>query len=281
LVCAPLACAQVFVSITKSQFRIQNWLAALLLALLVGGCATRPLSLTGRAQFDFQKDTFAYANELKWVYHIDPATGKQTSTQREPPPTYWLHCFVVARSARQFFQHAKFDPAQPRVDEAGYRKLIEQVVQRNPRRKYREQVVVPGFADLRSFSEANENLLKANCGAAWQSYCQRGHWRMIMPFSRSHQERMAAQFKAALAANKPPVVHIVCFPQLTINHAVVLFDVSELPNEVVFSAYDPNTPAKPSVLRFDKASRTFNFPANDYFAGGRVNAYEIYLNCLY
>jgi hypothetical protein len=63
---------------------------------------------------------------------------------------------------------------------------------------------------------------------------------------------------------------------LTINHAMVLFNVRETEKEVVFSAYDPNHPEKPETLTFDRATRTFNLPTNDYFPGGRVDIYQIY-----
>src|SRR6185369_2464339 len=138
--------------------------------------------------FDFQKDTFAFANELVWVYEYD-ANGNWTTHNRDPKPTYSLHCFVLARSARQFFLNARFDPNLPVADEASYRHLIRQVVASSPRKRRAEdrKIVIPGYADLRTFSRENENLLKSECGGGWQSYFQRGHWRMIFPFSRSHQ----------------------------------------------------------------------------------------------
>jgi hypothetical protein len=124
-------------------------------------------------------------------------------------------------------------------------------------------------------------LLKAESGGAWQSYFQRGHWRMIFPFSRTHQENTARALVNSLKQNRPPVVHLVRFPQLSINHAVVLFDVAETETEIRFAAYDPNKPEKPTTLTYDRARRTFNLPANDYFIGGRVDVYEIYRSWCY
>jgi len=263
----------------------ENWhfFTLLCLALVLSGCATSPPSLARNERpFNFQKDTFAYANELVWEYHFDQQ-GRWTSRPRRPKPDYTHHCFVVARSARQFFEHARFDPTQPVADSATYRRLVRQVISISPRRVLpdSQKIVIPGYADLRAFSQAWEGLLKAECGGAWQSYFQRGHWRMIMPLSRHHQEKMARQLAADLKADRPPVVHLVRFPQLTINHAVVLFDAAEDEKEIRFSVYDPNKPEKPALLTYDRASRTFNFPANDYFPGGRVDVYEIYRGCLY
>jgi hypothetical protein len=263
--------------------RNRHFLALLCLVMVLAGCATSPSSLARNERpFNFQKDTFAYANELVWEYHFDEQ-GRWTSRPRRPKPDYTHHCFVVARSSRQFFDHARFDPAQPVADAATYRRLVRQVISTSPRRVLpdSQRVVIPGYANLHAFSQSWERLLKAECGGAWQSYFQRGHWRMIMPLSRHHQEKMARQLADDLKADRPPVVHLVRFPQLTINHAVVLFDANEDEKEIRFAVYDPNKPEKPAVLTYDRARRTFNFPANDYFPGGRVDVYEIYRGCLY
>lgn len=251
--------------------------------LLAGGCATRsPVApATGRA-FSFDRDTFAYANELRWEYATN-AQGQWHGTRREPPPDYTLHCFVVARSARQFFLHARFDPSLPRVAEGEYRTLIQRVARSSPGHGDAEvgRVVIPGFANLREFSRAQEGLLKAECGGAWQSYFQRGNWRMVFPFTRRHQARSAEGFLAAIRRDDCPVAHVLRFPQLTLNHAILLFDARETPQEIVFSAYDPNLPECPTTLTYDRATRSFSFPANNYFPGGRVNAYQVYRGVFY
>jgi hypothetical protein len=76
-------------------------------------------------------------------------------------------------------------------------------------------------------------------------------------------------------------VHLVRFPQLTINHAVLLFGVRETPDELEFSAYDPFEPNQPVPLLFNKITRTFQFPRNPYYIGGEVNVYEIYRSWAY
>jgi hypothetical protein len=247
---------------------------ALLLALT--GCATRQ-QFVGTRPFDFQKDSFSYANDLIWVYHFNE-NGKWVHERREPPPDYTHHCFVVARSARQFFENAKFDASQPVADADTYRRLIRRVVAIDPSRPLPDskKIVIPGYADLREFSAGQEKLLKAGCGGAWHSYFQRGHWRMIWPFSRANQSRAAEQLLADLKDNRPPVVHVARFPQLTINHSVLVFDAKQTDREILFSVYDPNKPDSPKVLTYDRASRTFTFPGNDYWPGGRVDVYEVY-----
>lgn len=247
------------------------------------GCATsRQIHPANSRPFSFQTDTFGYANELVWEYGFD-ANGKWKGHPRQPKPDYTHRCFVVARSARQFFQFARFDASLPKADEATYRKLIRRVVARDPQRNLpdSERIIIPGYANPREFSVGEEHLLKAECGGAWRSYFQRGHWRMIFCFSREHQRKTADSLIGKIRHNRPPVVHIVRFPQLTINHALVLFDVTETEKEIQFAVYDPNKPEKPSRLTFDRATKTFSFPANDYFPGGRVDIYEIYRSWLY
>jgi hypothetical protein len=256
----------------------------LLSALLLSGCASTGSSpaLWKERPFVFPEDAFAYPNELFWEYWYDEQ-GQWTTRRREPPPAYAHHCFVVARAARQFFDVAEFDPTQPVVSPEEYRALIRRVVRSNPRRGpgKRNKIVIPGYASLREFSEAHVTLLKAECGGAWQSYVQRGHWRMIMPFSRGHQEKMAGQLVRALEQNRPPVIHVVCFPELTINHALVVIGAEPTPGGKAFSVYDPNLPEHPALIYYDAKRRTFEFPPNHYFPGGKINVYEVYHSCLY
>src|SRR6185503_208255 len=107
---------------------------------------------------------------------------------------------VVARAARQFFDNARFDPTAPVTNSSTYRHLIHEVLAHSPRHPLPpdQQIIIPGYSNLFDFSSAHEKLLKAECGGPWQSYFQRGHWRMIFPFSRAHQERSAEQLAAKI-----------------------------------------------------------------------------------
>jgi len=252
-----------------------------LLALLITGCASAPVASHSKP-FVFGTDTFSYSNELKWEYGFNEE-GHWVSRRREPPPEYSLHCFVVARSVRQFLDHARFDPAQPRTDETAYRRRIREIISRTSLRpsKDADRVVIPGYANLREFSADYEALLKDECGSAVRSYVQRGNWRMIFPVTRKHQEGVSQHLLEQLEEGRSPIVHLFRFPQLTINHAVLVYAASRCEGRIEFSAYDPNLPAAPSTLTFDLATRTFSWPISAYFPGGKVNAYVIYRNCLY
>jgi hypothetical protein len=255
------------------------WLPALtLLCGLLCGCASAPpQERTSGRPFEFERDTLAYPNELVWVYGYD-AEGNWKAHRREPKPDYSLHCFVVARTVRQFFENARFEPAQAVADEATYRQLVRRVVATSPAYRVREpeRIVLPGYADLRAFSRAHEKLLKEECGGAWQSYFQRGHWRMVFPFSRSQQEEVAEQLLTHLTPDHPVIVHLARFPQLSINHAVVVFGAKATEKQIEFATYDPNQPERATVVVYDRPTRTFIFPQCNYFPGGRVDVYEVY-----
>jgi hypothetical protein len=259
-----------------ARFRAGFAVVWLILAVLISGCASRR-PFTSDRPFDFQTDTFAFANELVWDYYFDER-GRWVYKTHEPEPDYTHHCFVVARSARQFFQHARFDASLPVADAATYRRLIRKVVDRDPARVRpdADRIVIPGYPNLRAFSDAQERLLKDECGGAWRSYFQRGHWRIVFPFSDAHQHRVARNLLADLSRNEPPIAHLVKFPQLTINHAVLVFDARETDKTIEFLVYDPNKPDAPKTLVFDRRKCAFTFAGNDYWPGGELDVYEIY-----
>jgi hypothetical protein len=229
-------------------------------------------------RFDFARDSFAFANELLWEYQFDATTGKTTFFRRKPKPDYALRCFVLTRAARQFLYHARFDAGQKIAGDEIYRQLIRQIISRNPRTPCEpdNQIMIPGFANLREFSAAREKLLKAACGGAWRSYFLRSHWRMIFPISRAHQARTAESLTGALRQNYSPIIHLVKFPALTMNHGMILFGVAETKDGFEFQAYDPNHPEGPVTLAFDRAMKTFFLPANLYWMGGSLDIIEIF-----
>src|SRR5689334_8072090 len=142
---------------------LRTWMAAVRCLPLVlclaalSSCSTAPSAAVSAREFFFERDTFAYPNELVWEYRFDDH-GRWTSKPREPKPDYTHRCFVVVRAARQFFGHARFDPSQPVADAATYRRLIRRVISASPRTivPETEKVLVPGYANLREFSRAEE-----------------------------------------------------------------------------------------------------------------------------
>lgn len=273
---------------------LRPWLAqsrllfVCLLALQLSACLGPPQPILKPANgrpFDYASDTFSFPNELLSRYQFDPGTGNMEIVGRNPDARYTLHCFVLARSARQFYQFAHFAPERPKVDDATYRRLVDVVVARSPREQEPEdRIIIPGYPDLHAFSLDKEALLKEELGGAIDSYIQRGNWRMIHSFSRDHQEQMARTLYAEVQDRRPPVVHIthrLSFTDFVLDHALVVYAATSGPEGIHFLVYDPNNPGRPEALDYDAAKRTFTFPANQYFAGGPVNIYEVYRSALY
>jgi hypothetical protein len=237
---------------------------------------------TATRQFEFARDTFAFENETYWEYHFDTAAGTTSFSPRQPKPTYAHRCFVLTRAARQFLYHVRFDAGQKPPDDPACRRLIREVMGRHPRQPCppEKQIGIPGYASLREFSGARAPLLKGECGGAWRSYVLRSHWRMVFPISRAHQAGTAASLFAALRQNIPPIIHLVKFPALTINHSMIVFAAEETGGDIVFQAYDPNQPAQPVRLSFARNTETFSVPPNHYWAGGALDIIEVYRNWL-
>jgi len=262
----------------KSPGPSRGRLVAALLVLLAGCAGT---TARHASPLRFPEDVFAFANETVWEYHVDPASGRSWWHERDPRPPFSLRCGPMARGVRQFWAHARFDPSQPAAEEATYERLVRRVMDADPRRTAEERIVIPGYADLRAFSAAYPELVKRNVAGLWTSQLQRGNWRMIFPFTAGHQARTAARLREGLARGWPPIVHLLRFPQLTLNHMVVVYAVDETPAELRFRAYDPNDAEAPVDLVYDRVARTFSFASTPYFPGGPVKAYAIYDGPLY
>ena len=104
---------------------------------------------------------------------------------------------------------------------------------------------------------------------------------MVFPVWAAHQERMVGQLTQALIQRPAPIVHLFRFPRITINHGMLLFGVTESEQAIQFEAYDPNIPAHPVKLIYERAARAFFLPKAHYWAGGRVSVIEVYRGGMY
>jgi hypothetical protein len=232
---------------------------------------------TGR-RFQLERDAFAFPNELVWEYHFDPATATTVFSRRLPPPDYVHRCFVLVRAARQFVYHARFEPEARSATDAAYRRIVRAVLDRDPRQppSVDGRIVVPGFSGLRELSGARTALLKEECGGAWRSYVMRSHWRIVVPVTRRHQHRTAGRLLEEIEQGTAPIIHLLRFPSLAINHGMVVFDGTRTAAGIEFLAYDPNDPERPARLTYDRERRTFSLPPNRYWRGGDLNVFEIF-----
>jgi hypothetical protein len=242
------------------------------------GCAPGRVApdAPGPRPFRFAADTFAFVNESHWVYVDDPATGERVLERRSVHLA--LHCAGVARAARQFLVHARFDPTAPAPDADTALRLARAVLARDPRVTAPRDppIAIPGYPDLRTFSGAHDRALKDELLRDWRSVIPRGDWRIVVPYTPGRQARIADALFAKVAAGTPAVVRVVKFPVMTVNHAVLVFRAEARDGELAFTAYDPNDAGAPITMTFDHAARTFLFPPRHYFAGGPVTVYEIY-----
>lgn len=267
----------------KRQGRCERC-AVVLLALALG-CARAGRSVPPPLPpaFEFPADTFAFSNETAWEYRV-PADGSRAEwTRRDPRPDFVLRCGNMARAARQFHVHARFDASRPVADAATYEGLVRSVMGRDPRARRPSEplVVIPGYTDLHEFSAAHPALLKAGLAGPWQSYVQRGNWRMIFPFPPDQQRETAEALLTSVARGETPIVHVLRFPDVTINHMLLVYAADDSPAEIRFAAYDPNAAGEPVVITWDRGARSFYYPRMAYFGGGPVKAYEIFDGPLY
>ena len=241
------------------------------------GCTHTPSPATPGPAFAFPEETFAFANDLVADYRLGN-DGRMHMVTREVPAEYGRNCAAMIRAARLFHAHARFDAHLPRANEEVYRQRVKAILASNPRQKRpgREFIVVPGYENLHAFSEGEKALLQELVADRWGAYFQRGNWRMILPFSRAQQARSAESLLAAVRRGDPPVVHVVRFPKIDINHMVLVYAAEETPDAIFFDFYDPNYPGDRLRMRYDRPRRTFEFERNDFFSGGPVRAYEVY-----
>jgi len=197
--------------------------------------------------FDFARDTFAFPNEIR-ARHPDT------------PDLYANYCFVLARAVRQFFLFARFDPALPRLDEAGYVERVRRVVAGvpwHPARIPDDRVVIPGYAGLRDFSAAEEAAVKAGLGGRLWTLVHPTNWRVTLPVTRSHQEGVAGEIVADLDHGRLVQLLVTNWPTPELNHTVVAFAYRPTETALELTVWDPNDPAEPGVITFERPTRHF------------------------
>jgi len=247
-----------------------------------GGILNEPILEPNTGQLDrefvFWRDTLGFRNETEWVYGKDPDTGKQTHQPAHPKPTYSLRCFVMARTVQQFHLHSEFLPEQARLSADEYRWRVQEVIRLDPRKRQSNdrRIKFPGYVGLRELSDSLPEVIKSVAGGAWQSYAQRGNWRMVLPFLRSSQIEESRRIAESVAQRGTAVIHVADFPRLRINHALLAYSSRATASGISIATYDPNAPATPLELTFSLTDARFRLPSTAYYIGGWVNAYEVY-----
>ena len=247
--------------------------------LLATACATKtvgphtPSALAvarvpaGPASFDFGADTFAFRNEIR------------ERRPDAPDDLYANYCFVLARGLRQFFQNARFDPEAPRVSEAEYAARVRAVASRAPwlpALSESERVVIPGYAHLRAFSSSEEAAVKAGLGGPVGTWFHWTNWRVTMPVTAAHQAQVADEIADDLEAGRLVQLLVTNWPIPELNHSVVAYHVADHVDRLDFTIWDPNEPAAPGIVSFDRIAQ--RFWASDVYATrpGPIRVFRMY-----
>jgi hypothetical protein len=252
--------------------RFVKFCVRILFLLLCGTALARAAS-----GFDLHRDTFAFSNDTYFQYGVDEQ-GHLHITLRAKPAAFSHRCFVLTRAVLQFHQFARFDAAQPRVSREEYRRRIKQICRipvwsSGPAQK----IVIPGYADLHSFSVAYEGLLKENLGNWIPSYFRIGNWRMIMGHLRAGQAAAARWLAESVDRGQLRAIYLARFPHM--NHVVVVYALRrEAEGNMSFTVYDPNYPNEPSWVFYRASERSFEFEPRWYFPGGRVNVMRVFIS---
>lgn len=249
-------------------------------SLLLVLCLLVAPGLLRARDFDLRRDTFAFSNDTAFQYGVDER-GKLHVSLRETPADFTHRCFVLSRAVLQFHQFARFEVKAPRLSREEYRRRIRAICRipvwsRGPA----ERIVIPGYADLHSFSTAYEGLMKANLGNWLPTYLRVGNWRMAMGHLRPGQAAAARWLSASLDRGQPRALYLARFPSM--NHVVIPYaQKREAGGNVRYFVYNPNYPNEPTWLLYRASERSFEFAPRWYFPGGRVNVMRVFISPLH
>ncbi len=254
-----------------SRLRVLLVAAACIVAL---GCATGPLETrsaglsveTRTPGFSFATDTFAFANLIR---------------ERHPglENIYANYCFVLARGARQFFLFARFDPATPRLDHDGYVDRVKRIASRAPWAPAlppESRVLIPGYANLREFSRAEEYAVKEGLGSRFWTFVHWTNWRVTFPMPPAHQEGVAHEVMERLHAGELVQLLVTNWPKPELNHTVVAYGYRLGPGAVDFDVWDPNDPDAPGIVSFEREHRRFWATRVYATEPGPIRAFRMY-----
>ncbi len=238
------------------------------------------------ARFQFERDTFAFANETVFEYQDGHPHLRGPATNGTPQKRYASRCFVMTRAVLQFHKFARFDSRGAPLDDQALAERIRAVTRQEAWEAawpVNRRIVFPGYANLRAMSQARGRVLQDNIGLGWPTYFRLGNFRMVHEHSRGYQEQTHAHLEAALARGELFVIYLSTFPSLTINHAVLVY--ARRPGSPRgsggkridrYAVYDPNHPKHPRELTWLPGDRAFAYQKDWDFVGGFVEVYQIY-----
>lgn len=188
----------------------------------------------------------------------------------------------MSRSAVQFRKFARFDPHGAPLDDQELGKRIRTITGRSAWREAlpaERRIVLSGYRNLREMSMTRARVLQDNIGVGWTSYLRFGNVRVAYERSRGYQERTHLDLDATLARGELFVALLSTFPNLSINHAVLVYARKPAARRAPverYLVYDPNHPDAPRQLTWSPADRAFAYQKDWDFVGGFVRVYQVY-----
>jgi hypothetical protein len=254
---------------------MSRWLVLGVALLLLQACATvppAPVRADGArvAGFSFAADTFAFPNEIR-----------ARNPDRED--LYANYCFVLARGLRQFFGFARFDPTLPQLDRDGYVERVRAIAALppwEPGAAPPDRIVIPGYANLREFSRAQERAIKEELGGRFWTLVHWTNWRVTFPVTRGHQAAVAREVMDELDAGHLVQLLVTNWPKPELNHTVVAYAYRPGAAGVEFVVWDPNDPAEPGVVTFDAEASRFRATHLYDTEPGLIRAFRMYYSWL-
>jgi hypothetical protein len=236
------------------------------------------------SDFRFARDTFAFANETVFEYDHGVAHLRKPSAPENAGRPYNNRCFVMSRAVMQFRNFARFDPRYAPLDDQTLAARVRAITGRSAWREplpVAQRFIIPGYSSLRALSRARGRILQDNIGVGWTTYFRFGSIRMLYEFSQGYQERTHAELDATLARGELFVAHLSTFPNLSINHAVLVFSRAPDSRKASrgierYKVYDPNHPDAPRELTWSPTARAFAYQKDRDFVGGFVRVYQVY-----
>jgi hypothetical protein len=188
----------------------------------------------------------------------------------------------MSRSAVQFHKFARFDPHGTPLEDRQLAARIRAVVRRSPwgaPLPEDQKILFPRYKNLRELSNAKTDVFEKNLGSGFATYFRPGNARMLFEHSQEYQEKTHANLDAALARGDLFVANLSTFPQLNINHAILIYGrkLGRSKHALTrYLVYDPNHPEAPRELTWSPRQRAFSYQKDIDFVGGFVRIYECY-----
>lgn len=232
--------------------------------------------------FNFDRDTFSFDNETALEYH-DGHASQRHPVPGEQPKRFTQHCFVMSRTVLQFRKFARFEPGQRSLDDKKLADRIRQITRIPPWTAAfarEERIVIPGYRDLRSLSEARAEVLQKNIGLGWPTYFRPGNWRILWPHGPAQQARTHEAMEHALNTSGGFfVAYLTNFPRsLNINHGVLVYarKNKDPQGSCCYTVYDPNHHDAPRILEWSDRDGSFLYQRDTDFVGGKVIVWQVY-----